>query len=89
MHKADIILSRSMCDYRWGLDWRIDLLTTYMWELEITITLSLFPHFTVHYSTQSNVLSVTIRFLVTASTMAIRLHSGSRTLFTDSRTELN
>jgi uncharacterized protein (DUF983 family) len=52
------ILSRSMCDCRRGLYLWIDLLFTYRSWLQITITLSLFLHFTVHYSTHSTILSL-------------------------------
>jgi hypothetical protein len=45
-------LPHSICDNRWGLDWWIDLLTICRSKLQITITLSQFPHFTAHENTQ-------------------------------------
>jgi hypothetical protein len=39
-----------VCDYRWGVDWILDLLTTCIHHLEL--------HITVHWHTQTRVLSV-------------------------------
>jgi hypothetical protein len=47
------ILSRFRSDYRWGVEWGIDLLTTYAHHLELKalIVLWLISHFTNHNST--------------------------------------
>jgi hypothetical protein len=78
-----------MCDYTRGLDWWIDLLTTYRSWLQITIILLLIFIF---YSTLQHTVyssqSLTRRFSVTAPTMVIPLSPDSNPPFTDSRTEL-
>jgi hypothetical protein len=35
MQQYMCVLSRSMCDYRRGLDWRMDLLSTYTHDSEL------------------------------------------------------
>jgi hypothetical protein len=53
-----------MSDYRRGLDWRLDLLTTYRSELQVTITLSLISNL---YKSLHHTLSVLSLLSLTVS----------------------
>jgi hypothetical protein len=70
-----------MCDYRRGLDWRLDLLTTYRSELQVTITLS--PISSLYKSLQHtlklfSLLCFTSRSLVTTSNIGDSLIAPSK-----------
>jgi hypothetical protein len=71
-----LFLSLRMCDNRQGMDWISYLLITFIhhWEL----------HFTVHWHTQTSVLSITVstnRFLAMASTEGDSSASCAQVLF--------
>jgi hypothetical protein len=46
------ILSSSICDYRWGLDWWMDLLTTYTHESELPAIAVLLLMYTISETLQ-------------------------------------
>jgi hypothetical protein len=88
------ILSRSMCDYRRGLDWRMDLLTTYTNDLELQ-TITAPPLISTTHKSSQHPLSLfptcrvfTSRSLVTASSSEDSSASRAQVL-SSLRTELN
>jgi hypothetical protein len=62
-----------VCDYKWGMDWILDLLTTYTHHLELHVITALLLIFTLHSSLQHHLslpqpaVSSTSRSLATAS----------------------
>jgi hypothetical protein len=78
-------------DYTWGLEWWIDLLTTYTHDSALQAITAPLLISTLYSSLEHTAYfsqSVTTRFLVTASTMPIPLPRAQNPLFTGSCTEL-
>jgi hypothetical protein len=82
-----ILLSRSMCDYRRGLDWLLDLLTTYTHDLELRAITAPLLISTIEKSSQHPIslfpacCVLTSRALATALTLEIlQVHAVTSSL---------